>query len=470
MALDTKYRPLRYEDVLGQEHTVEVLRQIVRSGKGFHQSYVFCGGHGSGKTTLGRILARALLCDDPVNGDPCDECDSCLSILENGSSDAFFEVDAATNSGKEDVKKITEALQYATFSGKHRLYLFDESHQLSKKALDALLKPMEDAVPGSEDKQLVCIFATTEPEKMRSTIFSRCAPAFTIRSVVPEKIAERLAWVCEQEELEYDQDALVTIAEATKTHIRDALKAVEKISMLGPVNQENVSKALVLNAHFQYVDILANLGKDLTAVGMAVDNLYQWVSPATAYKNLSEVAVLAYRLHLGVGKAPSYMDAERLDEAGEHHKEFLLAIADHLASRPSQPSKHMLLCDLAHLHHLRAGSYPMIAPSPSQAFSAAANPKQGSETPALDTTRSEPVKTDSSLGKVSTDPSSSHVEEIKAPEPKADTGNDINGTPPKEESQPLGLGLFRTVLRQYVSELLEARKSGSSRRSNMGRD
>jgi DNA polymerase III delta prime subunit len=126
VALDTKYRPINYSDVLGQDSTVEVLRQFIREGRGFHQSYIFCGQHGSGKTTMGRILARALLCEAHVDGEPCNQCTSCLSILERGSSECFVELDAATKSGKSDVTKITEDVTYSTFSGKRRIYLFDE--------------------------------------------------------------------------------------------------------------------------------------------------------------------------------------------------------------------------------------------------------------------------------------------------------------------------------------------------------
>lgn len=126
MALDTKYRPLKFDDVIGQDATVKVLRRFVETGTGFHQSYLFCGSFGSGKTTMGRILARALLCESPVNGDPCDQCTSCLSLLERGSSDCFVEIDAATNSGKDDVRKIVDLLQYDTYSGRRRIHLFDE--------------------------------------------------------------------------------------------------------------------------------------------------------------------------------------------------------------------------------------------------------------------------------------------------------------------------------------------------------
>lgn len=125
MSLDTKYRPLRYSDVLGQEATIQVCKEYVRSGHGFRQSYVFAGGHGGGKTTLGRILARALLCSSPVEGEPCDQCPSCLAMLDD-RSEGFIEVDAATNSGKDHVRRITEEAQFGTYSGQRRIYLFDE--------------------------------------------------------------------------------------------------------------------------------------------------------------------------------------------------------------------------------------------------------------------------------------------------------------------------------------------------------
>ena len=137
MSLDTKYRPRTYSDVLGQRETVTILKQYVSSGAGFHQSYLFAGPFGSGKTTLARVLARALLCSSPVEGEPCDRCTSCTSILNGGTSPDFFEIDAATNSGKESVRRIVDEIQYSTFSGKRKLYLLDESHRLSTDAPQA---------------------------------------------------------------------------------------------------------------------------------------------------------------------------------------------------------------------------------------------------------------------------------------------------------------------------------------------
>jgi DNA polymerase III subunit gamma/tau len=338
---------------------------------------VFSGFHGSGKTTLGRILARALLCEAPVDGDPCDNCDSCLSILNHGTSECFTEFDAATNSGKDDIRSIVETLNYDTFSGKRRIYLMDEAHRLSKDALDALLKPMEDTVRGAEDKLLVCIFCTTEPERMRSTIFSRCAPAFVIRRVTPERIADRLAYVADTEGIPYERDALVLIAEATECHIRDGLKSLEGVSMLGGATKENVQSYLRLNVNALYLDILLNLGLDLAKVLETAEQVTHSVSPATAYERLAEAAMLAYRVSMNAARPPSYWSKDLMVEVGQRHGDHLVGFADTFASRPGHPVAATLSCDLAVLHHNRAGSWvakprtiagpaPSPAPSPVQ--------------------------------------------------------------------------------------------------------
>ena len=349
MSLDIKYRPQVYSDVLGQEATIAILREYVRSGRGFQQSYLFCGGHGSGKTTLGRILARALLCESPRNGEPCDECHSCRGMLDHNTSADFVEVDAATNSGKADITKITDEIAYATFSGKRRLYLFDESHQLSRDALDALLKYLEDTFPGSEDKKLTCIFCTTEPEKMRATILSRCAPAFMVQAQKPEQIAQRLATICEKEGIPADPDMLVLIAEITECHIRDAMKAVEGVSMLGAVNRENVTAYLHLDLNSAYIELLATLGSDLPAALTLAKTLMQQVSPVTCYGKLTEVAMLAYQVSLGDTTGLGFWNAASLQHLAAKGP-LLLGYASRFASRPGRPTAAMLLMDLATLH------------------------------------------------------------------------------------------------------------------------
>ena len=350
MSLDTAYRPRTYADVLGQRETIQILKQYVASGAGFHQSYLFAGPFGSGKTTLARVLARALLCASPVEGEPCDQCVSCRSILDGGTSPDFFEIDAATNSGKDSVRRVVEETQYSTFSGKRRLYLFDESHQLTKDALDALLKPLEDTVPGTQDKSLVCIFCTTEPERMRNTILSRCAPAFVIRPVSPEQVGERLAMVCDKEGIPYERPALDLIGEITECHIRDALKAVEGVSMLGGVTVSNTAKYLHLDYAGTVLEILSTLKSDLATSISKASELLKTMSPITAYEKLADMSMLAYRASLGPVVIPTYLDKDAVEGLGRALGMELLDFAEKLSSRPGRPTASMLLCDLSQLH------------------------------------------------------------------------------------------------------------------------
>jgi DNA polymerase III subunit gamma/tau len=350
MSWDTKYRPLRYEDVLGQGATVRILRQIVKTGRGFHQSYLFTGAYGMGKTTLGRILARALLCKEPVDGGPCNKCRSCEELIRTGNSECFTEIDAATNSGKEGIRKILAKLDYRTFTGGQRIYLFDESHQLSRDALDALLKPLEDTLGASENRKLVCIFCTTEPEKMRATIGSRCGPTFTIREVPTEKIAERLAWVCDQEGAQYEMEALHRVSEGVEGHIRNALKACEMLSLQGGVTAENVRVYLGHDLNNLYLDLLEGLRGELAASLEALKALFTRVSPAVIYEKLARVCLLAYKRSLGIGRVPSYWEDERLQKLGSGYGDTLLDLSDLFSFRPRNPTTDMVQCDLLSVH------------------------------------------------------------------------------------------------------------------------
>jgi len=364
LAFDTKYRPRRYADVLGQEASVHVLRQLVKENRGYHQSYVFCGQFGSGKTTTGRILARALLCTSPVEGDPCDVCSSCTTLLEERPHECLIEIDAATRSTKDDMLRITEDIQYSSFSGKRRIYLIDESHRLSKSALDALLKPMEDCISGTQDKQLVCIFCTTEPDKMQPTIFSRCAPAFTIKAVSPEGIAARLAWVCGQEGLSFDHDALVTIAEVVECHIRDALKTLEGVSVLGPVTQASVASYLGLGANDLVLDLISAMGTDVGAVVSMAAALADGASPTSLYGRLAEASLIAYRLHLGVGKAPAHWNARKMETLSSRGAQ-LLSVCTRFSAPPRRPTSQTLILDAVAIHNeLTNGAQVSFVPAP----------------------------------------------------------------------------------------------------------
>lgn len=356
MGLDTKYRPLRYDDVLGQDLSIQACREYVRSNRGFQQSYMFHGPFGSGKTTLGRIFARALLCATPTEkGDPCDQCPSCLSMLK-GASENFVEVDAATHSGKEDIRKILEDVQYGTFSGHRRLYLFDESHELSRQAMDALLKPLEETAHSRTlDKQLVCIFCTTEPQKMRPAILSRCAQPFRIHRNDAPEITKRLEYVCQHEGIEYEEKALTVIAEVKECHIRDCLKAVESISLRGSITLERVRSYLHLGADDLVLQVLESLeSDDLYAL---VEALEAQVPPSQAYEKTAHWALSSFKVAKYGAKVPSYVDEARLQGIGEKFGPFLLDVAKKCGERPYRATYSMYTCDLLTLSLQKRGIY-----------------------------------------------------------------------------------------------------------------
>ena len=345
MGLDTKYRPVRYADVLGQTQTIDICRRYVRQGAGFHQSYMFYGPFGTGKTTLGRILARALLCRNPQEGEACEACPSCLSFGE-GSSETFVEFDAATNSGKEDIRRLLDDVNYNTFSGSRRIYLVDESHELSRQAMDALLKPLEQTWPKSLEKQLVCIFCTTEPDKMRPAILSRCAPSFRITLNTPTEIAARMASICQMEAIPFEMEALLTIAEVKECHIRDCLKALEALQVLGGATSAMTKGYLHLGIHEIVLDLVAAIGGDESKIVEGLHALEELVSPASAYQRLAEVCLLAYKLHaFGNTPIPSYLPRDRMLALGKT-KAVLLDAARTFSERPHRSSYVMLGCDL----------------------------------------------------------------------------------------------------------------------------
>ena len=348
MALDTKYRPKTYKEVLGQGTTVSILKKYVSEGKGFHQSYVFCGQHGSGKTTLARILARALLCHQPVEGAPCDECNSCLSLLNRQGHECFEELDAATKSGKDDLSRIIEDANYSTLSGSRRVYIIDESHRLSKNALDVLLKPMEDNVPGSENKRLVILFCTTEPDKMVGTVFSRCAPAFTIRPTPFEEISERLAYICVLEGIKYEPTALLTLAEISKSHIRDALKTLEGVSIVS--NKFVDDKAVSSYFKFDTNEVILELLKEIILDNKPecfelAESVYGGLGPKVSYERLSEASMLAYKSSLGIPPKRTSWDLQKLSEIGVNHQQVLLEVAKHFSAPPNRSSGHSFVLD-----------------------------------------------------------------------------------------------------------------------------
>lgn len=219
-ALYRKWRPARFEDVRGQEHIVRTLKNQILSDRIGH-AYLFCGTRGTGKTTVAKILARAVNCEHPVDGSPCNQCAVCRSIL-GGNSVNVAEIDAASNNGVDNIREIREQVQYSPTEGRYRVYIIDEVHMLSQGAFNALLKTLEE--PPS---YVIFILATTEANKIPITVLSRCQ-RYDFRRIGNDIIAGQLAHLLAEEQVEADTDAIRYVAKAADGSMRDALSLLEQ--------------------------------------------------------------------------------------------------------------------------------------------------------------------------------------------------------------------------------------------------
>lgn len=333
---DSKYRPLRFGDVLGQEGAVEVLKAHLREDTGLGTSYLFCGGHGQGKTTLARILARALLCSKPEDGEPCNTCDNCQAALTKTSM-AISEMDAASQGTVDNIRSIVDDLPFMVPGARKRVYIFDEAHRMSIGAQDALLKPIED-------KEMVAILCTTEPEKIRGPIKSRCE-VHQIRKVTREDILKRMKWILEQEKVEAEDDAILTVIDYSAGHVRDILNRLEMVAHLGPITLQAVRERLNLSVVTTFYEILLALGDTPRAVAL-VEQACDRVGSEDVATGLAEAAMNTYRLAHGMHADFSLVDRQL---AAKVHEKFGSEPLIHLASfflQSYHPSKIGLVCDI----------------------------------------------------------------------------------------------------------------------------
>ena len=219
-ALYRKWRPGVFADVVGQDHITTTLMNEIETGRHSH-AYLFTGSRGTGKTTCAKIFAKAVNCEHPINGDPCNECDTCKGI-DSGAIMDVIEIDAASNNGVDNIRDIRDEANFTPVNSKYRVYIIDEVHMLSTGAFNALLKTLEE--PPAHVK---FILATTEVHKLPATILSRCQ-RFDFKRITPEDIAKRLSYVAEQEGLELEADAAMLIARLADGALRDALSILDQ--------------------------------------------------------------------------------------------------------------------------------------------------------------------------------------------------------------------------------------------------
>lgn len=260
-ALYRKWRPRTFDDVVGQEHITETLKQQV-AGDRLSHAYLFTGTRGTGKTTCAKILARAVNCRQPENGNPCNQCPACLGI-ENGSILDVLELDAASNNGVDQVRALRDEAVYTPAAVRKRVYIVDEVHMLSTPAFNALLKILEEP-----PAHLMFILATTELHKVPATIRSRCQQ-FAFKRILPGQIAQRLGYVAQEEGIDLTADGAALLARLADGGLRDALSLLDQCSGgRAKVDEKEILDVLGLAGNLETAALMDQIARRDTAAAL----------------------------------------------------------------------------------------------------------------------------------------------------------------------------------------------------------
>jgi DNA polymerase-3 subunit gamma/tau len=268
--LARKYRPQTFAEVIGQEHVTRTLSNALATGR-IHHAYLFAGARGIGKTTVARILAKALNCERGPEAEPCNECPSCKQITEGSSLDVQ-EIDGASNTSVDDVREIRERVRYLPSSGRYKIYIIDEVHMLSTSAFNALLKTLEEPPP-----HVVFVFATTESHKIPATILSRCQ-RYDFRRIPPLKIAASLKSIAGTEGVSIEEDAMHLIAREASGSLRDGQSLFDQAIAFGgkDITAETLHQLLGFldrNIVMNFIEAVAM--KDAKTCLALLDEIYQ---------------------------------------------------------------------------------------------------------------------------------------------------------------------------------------------------
>ena len=223
--LARKWRPKTFADLVGQQHVVKALQNALANGR-LHHAYLLTGTRGVGKTTIARILAKSLNCENAQHGEPCGQCATCQAI-DAGRFVDLLEIDAASNTGIDNIREVLENAQYAPTAGKYKVYIIDEVHMLSKSAFNAMLKTLEEP-----PEHVKFILATTDPHKVPITVLSRCLQ-FVLRNMTAQQVSDHLAHVLNAEHIAYDPAALALLGRAAQGSMRDALSLLDQAIAMG---------------------------------------------------------------------------------------------------------------------------------------------------------------------------------------------------------------------------------------------
>ena len=277
-ALYRTYRPSTFEEVAGQQHIVRTFKNALATGKISH-AYLFAGPRGTGKTTMAKLLAKALNCDDGI-GCQCNACRNCEAINSNSHPDVL-EIDAASNRGINEIKDLIEKVKYSTILGRYKVYIIDEVHMMTNEAFNALLKTLEEP-----PEHVIFILATTEPHKLLPTILSRCQ-RYDFGKVPNDEMSKRIQTILEKEGIEYNQDAVDLIISLSDGGMRDALSMLDQVLAYSGnrLNEEDVLSIFSLESKAEKLSLIHSLLKN--DVGDVLNRVQKYLAKGTDIKRLT---------------------------------------------------------------------------------------------------------------------------------------------------------------------------------------
>ena len=320
--LARKWRPKTFADLVGQEHVVKALRNALDEGR-LHHAYLLTGTRGVGKTTIARILAKSLNCENAQHGEPCGVCQSCTQI-DTGRYVDLLEIDAASNTGIDNIREVLENAQYAPTTGKYKVYIIDEVHMLSKSAFNAMLKTLEEP-----PEHVKFILATTDPHKVPITVLSRCLQ-FVLRNMTSQQVADHLAHVLNNENIAYEPAALQLLGRAAAGSMRDALSLLDQAIAMGSgsVAEQDVRQMIgAVDKQYLYELLAGIVNQDGEAL---LAKAQEMAARAIGFDSaLSELAMLLQRLAL-IQAVPSAL------ANGDPERETLLQLSQALSGEQIQ--------------------------------------------------------------------------------------------------------------------------------------
>ena len=437
LALYRKWRPLTFEHVFGQDAITNALRNQVQQDRVSH-AYLFTGTRGTGKTTCAKILARAVCCENPVNGSPCNECAACRAILEESALDVT-EIDAASNNGVDNIREIREESSFAPTAMKRRVYIIDEVHMLSAGAFNALLKTLEEP-----PAHVLFILATTELHKVPATILSRCQ-RYDFRRIPPEVIAARLSQIAAEEGFTLEPQAASLLARLGDGSMRDAISLLDRsVPANGHIDERQVTEALGVAGSDTVIGIYrALLGGDAARALELFTNCYlEGRDIVSLFDHLLSLMRDLYVLkttqrseYLTFSASVSAMQALTKESDLTTLEYFVACVSDLLTRLTRTAIKRtdgeMCLLKMA-VRHTR-GAQPVAMPAPVQPVAAApAAPIKpvASATPAVDPKDApfdldEPAKPVPPAAPVQATPKAEPAPAAKAPAPATAAGGDV---------------------------------------------